>query len=101
MSPKSSKPEIAVIGELPSSAPRTTPPAQHWLDVSAAGKEHEGQWIRVRIPHLSRERHKQVPHDIRRGELFAFREPGWNARSIDGELYVKFQTPTTMQEALR
>lgn len=90
MSPKSSKPEITVVGELPTPEPRTTPPARHWITVAAKAMEHEGQWLMIRVPHLKRERHRQVVSDIRKGNIFAFRWPGFSARYVDGDLYVRY-----------
>lgn len=90
MSPKSSKPEIAVVGTLPDRPKRTTPPADHWITVAAAAMQHHGKWLKVRIPHLSVDRHKQVVRDIRRGDLYAFRWGGFDAQYIDGELYVRY-----------
>ena len=90
MSPKSSKPEIAVVGELPERTPRTTAPADHWITVAATAVQHQGEWLKVRIPHLSLDRHRQVVGDIRRGGIYAFRDGGFDARHIDGDLYVRF-----------
>ena len=90
MSPKSSKPEITVVGALPERHRATTPPADHWIAVAAQAMTHNRQWLKVRIPHLSVDRHRQVVSDIRKGTIFAFRWGGFDAQYIDGELYVRY-----------
>lgn len=90
MSPKHSKPEIDVVGTLPERPRHTTPPADHWITVAAQAMTHSGKWLRVRVPHLSVDRHRQVVADIRHGKIFAFRWGGFDAQYIDGELYVRW-----------
>lgn len=98
MSPKSSKPEITVVDELPEQARRTTAPADHWITVAAQAMTHRGHWLKVRIPHLSLTRHRQAVSEIRRRSLYAFRWPGFSARYIEGELYVRYDEPDEITE---
>lgn len=98
MSPKHSKPEITVVGELPEPERHTTPPARHWMKVAAEAMKNEGQWMQVRVPHLTVDRHKQASHDIRHKKLFAFRWDGFDARYIAGELYVRYDEPEVAAE---
>lgn len=87
---KNTKVQIDIVGELPNPERRTTPPADHWLKVAANAVANEGDWLRIRIPHLTRDRHKQAVTSIRRGTIVAFREGGFDARYIDGDLYVRW-----------
>lgn len=90
---KHTKVQIDVVGELPTSERRTTPPADHWIKVAANAMANEGAWLRIRIPHLTRDRHKQAVSDIRKGGIFAFRHGGFDARHVDGDLYVRWIDP--------
>lgn len=93
MSPKSSKPEITVVGALPERGRQTTPPADHWITVAAQAMTHSGKWLKVRVPHLSIDRHRQVVSEIRHSKIFAFRWGGFDAQYIDGDLYVRYDEP--------
>lgn len=68
--------------------------APHWVRVGAACLQHEGQWVPVRIGHLSVDRHRQVVSEINNGRLAAFRNwPGFKAAYRDNTLYVRYDDP--------
>lgn len=88
--PKNPKVQIGQpLDELPEPAPRTTPPAAHWLKVAKAARDADGKWLPVRVGHLTVDRHRQVGHDIRHRKIVAFRDGNYDARFIDGTLYVR------------
>lgn len=73
--------------------------APHWVKVGATCLQHEGKWTPVRIGHLSVDRHRQVVSEINGGKLAAFRNwPGFKAAYRDGQLYVRYDDPETMQD---
>lgn len=76
--------------------------APHWVKVGAACLQHEGQWLPVRIGHLSVDRHRQVVSEINAGKLAAFRNwPGFKAAYRDNTLYVRYDDPETVTTPLK
>lgn len=76
------------------------PPKQfssHWLTVAAECRSHPNQWVPVRIGHLTLNRHRQVPADIRKGNLGPFRDGTWDAAFRDGQLYIRFVSPAELK----
>lgn len=67
--------------------------ASHWMAVADECRRHTGQWVPVRVGHLTVDRHQQVPGDIKKGALGAFRDGQWDAAFRAGQLYIKHVTP--------
>ncbi|SEC89380.1 hypothetical protein [Arthrobacter woluwensis] len=64
-------------------------PAPHWMSVRSALLETPGMWRAVKISHLSEDRRRCVPSEVRKGNLAAFREPGFEAVFRNGSLYMR------------
>lgn len=97
----------APLAELPQKVNRpgaTTPPAQHWMEVAAACRAAEGQWLPVSLGERTTAYYKQAASSIRNAGkdpkgLYAFRSGGYDAEYIDEQLYVRY-APTPILTAV-
>jgi hypothetical protein len=97
MSPKPITVQIGQpLADLPEPAPKTTPPAAHWMQIAEVCRQRPGMWLPVQIGSLTVNRHRQVPKEIRSGQLFAFREGRWDAACRNGQLYVRYLGEATV-----
>lgn len=98
MSPKPITVQIGQpVADLPTpNATPTTPPAEHWMKIAEVCRQNPGMWLPVRIGNLTVNRHRQVPGDIRRGNLYAFRDGRWDAKYRNDQLYVRYLGEATI-----
>lgn len=80
-----------VLPTLPTVAP-TVRKRNHWDLVAEECRRHPNQWIEVTIPTMTVKRHKNVPVEINRGEIAAFKGRGYKACYRDRALWVMYST---------
>lgn len=73
----------------------TNGPAAYWVDVADHCRRNKGQWVPVTIGALSVDRHRQIPSNMRRGQLAAFRRGNWQSAYRNGQLYIRYDGEAT------
>jgi len=92
----------APVAEIPEANAGVSRPAPYWIEVAEHVKANPGQWIPVRLDHLTPRGHASAVQRINaasRGQQSktsknaAFLEPGYEAAYRDGVMYVRYDAP--------